>query len=90
MVSFLQAMNSAAESRRLAAGTYKDPGKDGKELLEQALKSFVELSENYGRYAQGAIATLQRGQVEEQLGQKEKALDSYLRMLEQPDAGCVA
>ncbi len=83
---FLQAMNSAAESRRLAAGTYNDPGKDGKELLEQALKSFVELSENYGRYAQGAIATLQRGQVEEQLGQKEKALDSYLRMLEQPDA----
>lgn len=83
---FLQAMNSAAESRRLAAGTYLDPLKDGKELLEKALKSFVDLSENYGRYAQGAIATLQRGQVEEQLGEKEKALDSYLRMLEQPDA----
>ncbi|MDC0307253.1 hypothetical protein OAL18_00530 [bacterium] len=83
---FLQAMNSAAESRRLAAGTYRDPLKDGKELLEQSLKSFKELSENYGRYAQGAIATLQRGQVEEQLGDKDKALDSYLRMLEQPDA----
>jgi hypothetical protein len=83
---FLQAMNSAAESRRLAAGTYPDPVKDGKELLEQALKSFTELSESYGRYAQGAIATLQRGQVEEQLGSKGKALDSYLRMLEQPDA----
>lgn len=83
---FLQAMNSAAESRRLAAGTYADPVKEGKELLEQALKAFVDLSENYGRYAQGAIATLQRGQVEEQLGNKEKALDSYLRMLEQPDA----
>ena len=83
---FLQAMNSAAESRRLAAGTYPDPVKDGKELLEQALKSFTELSESYGRYAQGAIATLQRGQVEEQLGSKEEALDSYLRMLEQPDA----
>ena len=83
---FMQAMNSAAESRRLAAGTYRDPLKDGKELLEQSLKAFVELSEKYGRYAQGAIATLQRGQVEEQLGEKEKALDSYLRMLEQPDA----
>ena len=83
---FLQAMNSAAESRRLAAGTYVDPIKDGKELLEQALKSFIDLSDNYGRYAQGAIATLQRGQVEEQLGDKDKALDSYLRMLEQPDA----
>ena len=83
---FLQAMSSAAESRRLAAGTYLDPIKDGKELLERALKSFVDLSENYGRYAQGAIATLQRAQVEEQLGEKEKALDSYLRMLEQPDA----
>jgi len=83
---FLEAMNSAAESRRLAAGTYPDPVKDGKELLEEALKSFTELSESYGRYAQGAIATLQRGQVEEQLGNKDKALDSYLRMLEQPDA----
>ena len=83
---FMQAMNSAAESRRLAAGTYRDPLKDGKELLEQSLKAFVELSEKYGRYAQGAIAMLQRGQVEEQLGEKEKALDSYLRMLEQPDA----
>ncbi len=83
---FLQAMNSAAEARRLAAGTLPDPAKDGKELLEQALKSFMELSENYGGYAQGAIATLQRGQVEEQLGEKEKALDSYIRMLEQPDA----
>ena len=83
---FLQAMNSAAESRRLAAGTYSDPLKDAKPLLEEALKSFTELSENYGRYAQGAIATLQRGQVEEQLGNKAKALDSYIRMLEQPDA----
>ena len=83
---FLQAMNSAAEARRLAAGTLPDPAKDGKELLDQALQSFIELSEKYGSFAQGAMATLQRGQVEEQLGMKAEALDSYIRMLEQPDA----
>ena len=83
---FLQAMNSLAEARRLAASTLPDPAKDGKELLDQALQSFIELSEKYGGYAQGAMATLQRGQVEEQLGKKVEALDSYMRMLEQPDA----
>ena len=83
---FLQAMNSSAEARRLAAGTLPDPAKDGKELLDQALESFIELSEKYDSFAQGAMATLQRGQVEEQLGMKAEALDSYIRMLEQPDA----
>ena len=31
---FLQAMSSAGESRHLAARTYDDPGKEGKELLQ--------------------------------------------------------
>ncbi|MGI9470551.1 MAG: hypothetical protein ACR2NZ_03395, partial [Rubripirellula sp.] len=83
---FLQAMSSAAESRRLAAGTFADPGKDGKALLEQALETFTELSEKYDTYVQGAAAMLHRGQVQEDLGIKDQALDSYIRMLEQPDA----
>lgn len=83
---FLQAKVSAAEALRLAASTYKDPAKDGKELLEAALKEFVELSENYGGYVQGAEAMLNRGLVQETLGKKEEALDSFVRMLEQPDA----
>ena len=83
---FLQAMSSAGESRRLAAKTFSDPGKDGKQLLTEALKTFTELSEKYDTYVQGAVAMLNRGQVQEELGQKEKALDSYIRMLENPDA----
>lgn len=83
---FLQAMSSAAESRRMAAKTLDDPAKDGKQLLEQALKAFTELSEKYDTYVQGAAAMLHRGQVQEDLGIKDQALDSYIRMLEQPDA----
>lgn len=83
---FLQAMSSAGQSRLLAARTYANPGQEGKPLLEQALATFTELSEKYDAYVQGAIAMVHCGQVQEELGIKDKALDSYLRMLEQPDA----
>ncbi len=55
-------------------------------MLEQALKTFTELSENYDTYVQGAVAMVYRGQVQEDLGLKDQAIDSYMRMLESPDA----
>ena len=83
---FLQAMVNAGESRKLAARTFDDPGTQGKALLEQALKTFTELSESYDTYVQGAAAMAYRGQVQEDLGLKDQAIDSYMRMLESPDA----
>ena len=83
---FLQGKINAAETRKLAARTFREPGKDGKELLEQALKAFTDLSENYDSYVQGALAMLYRGQVQQDLGMTDQALDSYIRMLEHPDA----
>ncbi len=83
---FLQGQLNAGESRRLAARTFDDPAKDGKNLLDEALVSFTDLSDKYDGYVQGAIAMLYRGQVMQDLGDREKALDSYIRMLEQPEA----
>lgn len=83
---FLQGMINAGESRKLAAQTFRDAAKDGKELLEQALVEFTELSEKYDTYVPGAMAMLYRGQVQEALGMKPEALDSYMRMMEQPEA----
>lgn len=83
---FLQALMNSAESRKLAAKTFNDPRTEGKALLEVALKKFTELSENYDTYVQGAAALAYRGQVLEELGRKDEAIDSYLRMLESPEA----
>lgn len=83
---FLQGKLNAGESRKLAARTYSDPAKEGKELLDKALADFTELSEKYDSYVQGATSMLYRGQVQQDLGLNEQARDSYLRMLEQPDA----
>lgn len=83
---FLQAMSSAGEARHQAARTFQDPGTQGKELLEQALEKFTDLSENYDRYAQGAVAMLHRGEIYSDLGKTQEAMDSYMRMMEQPEA----
>ncbi len=83
---YLQAQLNAGESRRLAAKAFDEPAKDGKKLLEEALTSFTDLSEKYDGYVQGAIAMLYRGQVLQELGKRDEALDSYIRMLEQADA----
>lgn len=83
---FLQGQLNAGESRRLAARTYEKPAQEGKALLEESLQRFDDLTEKYSNYVQGAVAMLYRGQVLQDLGDSEKALDSYLRMLEQPDA----
>jgi tetratricopeptide (TPR) repeat protein len=83
---YLQGQLNSGESRRLAAKTYNDPANEGKTLLEEALKSFSDLSDKYDTYVQGAISMLYRGQVLQDLGKREEALDSYVRMLEQPEA----
>ena len=83
---FLEGKVAAAESRRFAAKTFSKPAEQGKELLEQALREFTELSEDFSRYVPGAMAMLHRGQVQEDLGRADQALDSYVRMLEQPEA----
>ncbi len=83
---FLEAKLNAGDARRLAATTYADPGKEGKTLLEEAIVHFKDLADNYDGYVTGAIAILHLGQTQKMLGQTEAALDSFLRMLEQPDA----
>ncbi len=83
---YLQSQLNAADVRKLAAKTYKDPGKDGKALLEQARDQFQNLTSKYSRYVQGAVALSHLGQVYHELGDTEKALDNYMRMLESPDA----
>lgn len=83
---FLEALKNGAEARQLAAETYKDPVKDGKKLLEEALATFTDLSEKYDTYVRGVVALANRGQIQEKLGMKDQALDSYDRMLDAPDA----
>ncbi|MFK8112697.1 MAG: hypothetical protein AB8B91_10855 [Rubripirellula sp.] len=83
---FLEAMKNGAEARQFAAETYQDPAKDGKELLEAALATFTDLSEKYDTYVRGVVAMVNRGQIQEQLGMKDQALDSFDRMLDAPDS----
>ena len=83
---FLEAMKNAGQARQLAAKTFKNPATEGKELLEKSLAVFTDLSEKYGIYPPGAMALTYRGQVQEALGKNAEAMDSYLRMLESPDA----
>lgn len=82
---FLQAQLRTGEAKQLAANTYRDPVKDGNKLLEEALVSFTELSEKYGGYFQGAMSMLYRAQVQRSLGDKKSAIDSFQRVLEQPE-----
>lgn len=82
---FLQALSFGAEAKQLAAETHPEPASDGKPLLEAALATFIELSDKYGGYLQGAQALLNRGQIQRLLGQDTEAIDSFLRVLEQPD-----
>lgn len=82
---FLQAQLRSGEAKQLAANTYRDPVKDGKQLLEEALVSFTELSEKYGGYFQGAMSMLYRAQAQRTLGDKKSAIDSFQRVLEQPE-----
>lgn len=83
---FLQALSSSGDAKLQAAQTYADPATEGKELLEEALSTYMDLSEKYDSYVQGAIAMVQRAKVQLALGQRSQALDSYMRMLEQPEA----
>ncbi len=83
---YLQAQLNAADVRKLAAKTYPELGDEGKKLLAEAQEQLKSLTQKYSRYVQGAIALMHLGQVYQELGDEEKAVDSYLRMLESPDA----
>ena len=83
---FLESMMRAGEAFRYAATTYDDPAKQAKPLLEKSLVRFTDLSEKYSGYMQGAMALLSRGLVEETLGKKDQAVDSFSRMMETVDA----
>ncbi len=82
---FLEGIKNAGEARLLAAQTFDNPGGDAKEILQKSLETFTELSDKYEGYVQGAIALAFRGEVQTELGMKEPALDSFIRMLEQQD-----
>ncbi|MCC9656965.1 hypothetical protein LOC70_14220 [Rhodopirellula sp. JC737] len=83
---YLMARQNTGEAQLMGAKTFEDPSKDGKELLEKALAEMVELSEKYDDYVIGASAFRVRGDIERLLGQKDKAIESYTRMLEQGEA----
>jgi tetratricopeptide (TPR) repeat protein len=82
---FLEGIKNAGEARLLAAQTFDNPADEAKEILEKSLETFTELSDKYESYVQGACALAFRGEVQSELGMKEEALDSFIRMLEQPD-----
>lgn len=82
---FLEAIKNAGEARLLAAQTFDNPGTEAKEILEKSLETFTELSDKYESYVPGAVAFAYQGEVQIELGMKEKAIDSFIRMLEQPE-----
>ena len=83
---YLQGLVSAADARKMAAETFEDPVKDGKELLEAALVDFNELGEKYDDYVQGVIAYLYAGEIYEQLGKTTEAGNAFRQLLDAPDA----
>ncbi len=83
---FLQAQLESARAKEMAASTFVDPAKEGEPLLRQALAQFTDLSEKYSNYLQGAQAMLYRAQVQATLELTSEAIDSFQRVLEQPDA----
>lgn len=83
---FLMAKHNAGEARLMAAETFADPAKEATKLLEEALAMYTDLSEKYEAYVQGATAFFSRGKVEQTLGKRAQALESYIQMLEQSDA----
>lgn len=82
---FLEGIKNAGEARLLAAQTFDDPAGAAKQILEKSLETFTELSDKYESYVQGASALAFRGEVQSELGMNDEALDSFIRMLEQPE-----
>ncbi len=80
---YMQAQLQAGQTRRLAAETFANPARDGKDLLEASLQRLQEFSEKYSGFPPGARAMLYRGQVQQMLGQSKAALESYQRVQEQ-------
>ena len=84
--SYLQGMVNAGEARVSAAETFPDPAAGGKKLLEEALALFTDLSEKYAKFPLGAGSLYSRGRVERLLGDRKKAEESFVRMMEMVDA----
>lgn len=82
---FLEGIKNAGEARLLAAQTFDSPSGEAKAILEGSLERFAELSDKYVIYVPGAVALAYRGEVQTELGLNEKAMDSFIRMMEQPD-----
>ncbi|MEL6108592.1 MAG: hypothetical protein AAFU85_21515 [Planctomycetota bacterium] len=83
---YLQSQLNAADALKLAGKSTENPKQDGKANLQEASKRFAELNEKYHKYAEGAMSLMHLGQISEWLEQKEKAVENYLLMLEQPEA----
>ncbi|MEM9364740.1 MAG: hypothetical protein AAGD07_02015 [Planctomycetota bacterium] len=84
--SYLQGMVNAGEARVAAAETFAEPAAGGRKLLEEALGLFTDLSEKYAKFPLGAAALYSRGRVERLLGDRKKAEESFVRMMEMVDA----
>lgn len=81
-------MNSqylAADALKLAAKTFDDPAKEGKAQLDDALARFENVNKKYGMYPVGANAHVPMGEVYELMGDSGKAVDQYLKMLEEAE-----
>ena len=81
----MQSKLNAADAITLAAKTFSDPGKEGKEQLDDALKRFQDLNKKYSGYIPGAIALMHLGESYELQGDKDAALDHFLRLSEEPE-----
>ncbi|MEM9825341.1 MAG: hypothetical protein AAF958_02070 [Planctomycetota bacterium] len=80
---YLSGLVQTADANKLAAETFEEPGKDGKDLLEKSLQGFTELSEKYSKkYVVGITADASIGEIQEILGNAKKAEAAYTRMME--------
>ncbi|MEL7336289.1 MAG: hypothetical protein AAFN70_08835, partial [Planctomycetota bacterium] len=80
---FMNSMVKSGRSRRLAAETYKNPGKDAaaKKLLNTAEKSLAEMTDKYSKYVFGPQAAVELGDVRKILGRNEDAIAAYLEVI---------
>lgn len=84
-VQFLRALLEGGRALQRVAETYPEGDSGRKQPLSKAVERFTELTEKYSRYVIANKAMLYRGQAQEELGDNAAALDSYQRMLEQPE-----
>ncbi len=79
---YLAAMLSGGTARQRLASLLAKESPERKKFLDEAIQKFTELTDKHSDRPQGALAQYYRGQVNEELGKPDAALDSYLRMVE--------